>query len=304
MSEAEHSRDQHNPDSLDGAVLLFARLHPEFGQARVAKELGLIGHQISSSGVRYIWKRHNLETTYKRLKSLEKLPGGAKTNLTPAQMELLRRGDVTKRLALKARAARGSAAMIATDDKQDQILRAAAELFAKQGFLGTSFRDIARQVGMLPGSIYHYFPSKEDLFVAIHRAGFKQIVARSDEAIKNEKDPWKRLESACTIHICCALAGDAIDRITVIGLFAIHEPRLQKRLAKDRRGYEEQFRGLVDALDLPSTVNRSFFRLALLGALNWTLTWYRPGKKAPREVAHELVEVFKGRSSRARQARK
>ncbi len=293
MGRSEYSGKDTGTGSLEASVLSFARRHPQFGQARVAHELALIGQTISPSGVRYIWQKHNMETAYKRLKALERLPERANQKLTASQLAVLKRGDITRKLAQKSRGARTAGETVAPNERQDQILRAAAELFVKHGYGGTSIRDIAQQVGLLPGSVYHHFPSKEDLFVAIHREGFRQLVIRSENAVKSQADPWKRLELACAVHIDSAVAGDAIARITAIGLFAIHEDRLQKRLERDRKNYDQQFRTLVADLDLPGTTDRSIFRLALLGALNWTLIWYRPGKTAPQQIARDLMQIFR-----------
>lgn len=296
MERSEDSKQDPGAGSLEASVLLFARRHPQFGQARVAHELTLAGQDISPSGVRYIWKKHNLETAYKRLKAIEAAPERAARQLTEGQLAILKRGDITRKLTQKSRGNRTPGATAAPDERQDQILRAAAELFVKHGYGGTSIRDIAHQVGLLPGSIYHHFPSKEDLFVAIHREGFRQLVIRSENATRTEANPWKRLELACAVHIDSSVAGNAIARITAIGLFAIHEDRLQKRLERDRKNYDQRFRKLVADLDLPGTTDRSIFRLALLGALNWTLIWYRPGKKTPKSIAHELIRTFRGRA--------
>ena len=300
MGRSEQSKQEAGNGSLEAAVLLVARRHPQFGQARVASELSSTGQAISPSGVRYIWRKHDLETAYKRLKALETSSAGATGKLNANQLAILKRGDISRRLAQKSRAARTGGETAVPDERQDQILRAAAELFVKQGYGGTSIRDIANQVGLLPGSVYHHFPSKEDLFVAIHREGFRQLVIRCENAIRGEADPWMRLEQACAVHIASAVAGDPIARITAIGLFAIHENRLQKRLEKDRKNYDQQLRRLVADLDLPATVDRSIFRLALLGALNWTLIWYRPGKKTPQDIARALMQTFRGGSRHPR----
>ena len=199
MERLESSKQDTGTASLEASVLLFARQHPQFGQARVAHELNLTGQAISPSGVRYIWKKHDLETAYKRLKALESSATRVTPKLTGSQLATLKRGDITRRLAQKSRAARAGSEAIAPDERQDQILRAAAELFVKHGYAGTSIRDIAHQVGLLPGSVYHHFPSKEDLFVAIHREGFRQLVNRSENAIRTEADPWLRLELACAV---------------------------------------------------------------------------------------------------------
>jgi len=294
MGRSKHLTEDLGNGAVENSVLLFARRHPQFGQAKVARELSLIGQPISASGVRYIWKKHNLETAYKRLKSLEKLPEQTERTLTASQLAILKRGDISKKVAQKSRGAGARGEMATPDERQEQILNAAAELFVKQGYGGTSIRDIAHQVGLLPGSVYHYFPSKEDLFVAIHREGFRQLVSRCEIALVQHVSPWDRLEAACVVHIDSAVAGNAIDRITAIGLFAIHEDHLQKRLEKDRKNYDQQFRELVADLDLPRKTDRSIFRLALLGSLNWSITWFRPGKMTPREIAHELIRTFHG----------
>lgn len=293
MQRSEKAAQDSTNHSLEASVLLFANQYPQFGQARVARALTSSGQAISPSGVRYIWKKHNLETAYKRLKALQQSPARSTGKLTTSQLAMLKRGDLTRKLTQLSRVGTGRATA-APDERQDQILRAAAVLFVKQGYAGTSIRDIAQQVGLLAGSVYHHFPSKEDLFVAIHREGFRQLVMASESAIRHETDPWRRLGSACAVHIDSAVAGNAIARITAVGLFAIHEDRLQKRLEKDRKNYDQIFRKLVADLDLSSSTNRSTFRLALLGALNWTLVWYKPGKATPQQIAHDLIQIFRG----------
>ena len=55
---------------VERAVLAHAFEHPEDGQARAAVALRSRGLRISQAGVRYIWRKHGLETTYKRLRAL------------------------------------------------------------------------------------------------------------------------------------------------------------------------------------------------------------------------------------------
>lgn len=52
------------------------------------------------------------------------------------------------------------------EQRREEIISAAARLFCEKGYEGTSVRDIAREVGITEGLIYHYFPSKADLIVA------------------------------------------------------------------------------------------------------------------------------------------
>ena len=69
-------------------------------------------------------------------------------------------------------------------------------------------------------------------------------------------------------------------------------PALQRRLAADRDAYEERYRRMIDALSLSKDVDRTLLRLTLLGALNWTRVWYRPGKKTPPQIARHLIRTL------------
>ena len=60
-----------------------------------------------------------------------------------------------------------------------------------------------------------------------------------------------------------------------------------------RDGYERRFVELVAALPLPVGTDRTLWRLQLLGALNWTPTWYRPGAKSPAAIGRAMVAALK-----------
>ena len=279
--------------SLEAVVLAQAREHPQRGQAKAAAELQRQGYTISVSGVRYIWRKHGLETSYKRLKALEKQIAGSGRELSAAQKALLRRGDMTRKLARATRQRSAGADGLAPDARRSHILLGAAELFVRHGYGGTSIRDIAARTGLLPGSVYHYFPAKQDLFLAVHREGFRQLIARVEEIVRSEADPWRRLELACAAHLAAAVGDNAIHQITGTGLFAIHEAGLQRRLQGERERYDRIFRRLVGELGLAQSMDASLFRLALLGAVNWARVWYRKGKKGPDEIARGIIGIFR-----------
>ena len=84
---------------------------------------------------------------------------------------------------------------------REKLLSVSARLFARGGFEGTSMRDIARQAGMLAGSMYYHFPSKNDLIAPVYEAGVAEIGAAVDRAVAGWQDPWERLEAACIAHL-------------------------------------------------------------------------------------------------------
>src|SRR5271157_715645 len=66
------------------------------------------------------------------------------------------------------------------EDRREQIMEAALRVFAKKGFAEASNKDIAREAGITPGLIYHYFESKEALLKAIFDDRSPQRIVRSN----------------------------------------------------------------------------------------------------------------------------
>jgi AcrR family transcriptional regulator len=270
------------------AALAFARQHPEIGQFRASRELRIRGVRLSPSGVRAIWKRHGLETSYHRLLAKQRATGPDDAVLTEAQRARLQRARVSRRVLASA----GADADSLSDVRRGQLLLAAARVFSRRGYDGASLREICAAAGILPGSLYYHFKSKEDLFVTVHAEGFREINAAVDRALDGRTDPWERLEAACAAHLAELVSGNEVAVVTGTSLFQPARPALQRRLNRERDAYEDRFRGLTDALPLPPDVDRTLLRLTLLGALNWTRIWYRPGRKTPPAIAHHLVTTL------------
>ncbi len=153
-------------------------------------------------------------------------------------------------------------------------------------------RDIAGEAGMLAGSMYYHFPSKSELIASVYESGVGEIGAAVDAAVARARTPWSRLEAACIAHLDSLLADRAHAAVMTADLGRL-DARLRRRLVKMRDGYEKRFVELVAALPLPPTIDRTLWRLQLLGALNWTPTWYRVGGKSPAAIARALVAALR-----------
>ena len=66
------------------------------------------------------------------------------------------------------------------DDRRRQLLERGAELFATHSFAELSMARIAREVGISKALLYHYFPSKQDYFVATLQQGAEEIARRTE----------------------------------------------------------------------------------------------------------------------------
>jgi AcrR family transcriptional regulator len=66
------------------------------------------------------------------------------------------------------------------DDRRRQLLERGAELFATHSFTELSMAKIAREAGISKALLYHYFPSKQDFFVATLQQGAEEIARRTE----------------------------------------------------------------------------------------------------------------------------
>ncbi len=178
------------------------------------------------------------------------------------------------------------------DNRLPMLLDEAARLFGSQGFAGTSIRDIVRRVDMLPGSLYYHFAAKEDLLAAVYEEGVRRISERVAAAIKDQVDPWQRVEAACVAHLEALLEESDYAQV-VIRVRPSDVPAIGARLVALRDRYERVFVDLTDALPLRAGTDRRTLRLMLLGALNWSQTWYRPGRDDAAAIARGFVALLR-----------
>jgi len=177
-------------------------------------------------------------------------------------------------------------------NRRTPLLEAAARHFARGGFEAASMRDIARDAGMLAGSIYYHFKSKDELIAAVYALGVEQIVSAVQQSLDPGGEPWVRLEAAAAAHLEALLAESPFAAVLTADLKRL-SPSLRRRLVGLRDRYENLFDALLRDLPLPEKADRGLLRLHLLGALNWTPTWYRPGRLGAAEIARGYVRALR-----------
>ncbi|MFC5181044.1 TetR/AcrR family transcriptional regulator [Actinomadura harenae] len=84
---------------------------------------------------------------------------------------------------------RGRGSSAAASERREHLVRLAAELFAEKGFQATTVRNIADEAGILSGSLYHHFDSKESIVDEILSGFFEEIMTRYREVIDRGEDP-------------------------------------------------------------------------------------------------------------------
>lgn len=174
-----------------------------------------------------------------------------------------------------------------------QVLDEAARVFAQRGFAAASVREIVQPIGMLPGSLYYHFPTKDDLLVAVYKEGVRRILANVDAAIAGLQDPWARLEAACIAHLQSILNQTDYSQV-VIRIRPGDAGPVEGMLTALRNSYEQRFTELMADIPATASAHRSDLRLFLMGALNWSQTWFRDdGALTPAQIAQRLIALLR-----------
>src|SRR5436190_15214391 len=87
----------------------------------------------------------------------------------------------------------------AAHSRRDELLGIAADLFAERGFKNTTVRDIADAAGILSGSLYHHFDSKESMVDELLQGFQNDLFAQYDEILASDEDARTKLERAVRV---------------------------------------------------------------------------------------------------------
>jgi TetR/AcrR family transcriptional regulator, fatty acid metabolism regulator protein len=86
-------------------------------------------------------------------------------------------------------------------DKREAILKAATEVFARNGFFQSQVADVAREAGVAAGTVYLYFRSKDDLLVSLFERTMRDAIAEGRAALEGVADPRERLARIARLHL-------------------------------------------------------------------------------------------------------
>ncbi|GAA5164067.1 MULTISPECIES: TetR/AcrR family transcriptional regulator [Amycolatopsis] len=190
--------------------------------------------------------------------------------------------------------------------RRAELLTLAARLFAERGYKATTVRDIADAAGILSGSLYHHFDSKESMADEILGGFLDELFGRYEEIVAAGLGPRKTLEA---VVVASFEAIDAHpDEVAIYQSEAKQLAKLPRFSYLDRRN--TQFRELWTGL-LTEGVREGAFRADLNVELTYrfirdtvwvAVHWYDPkGSLSAEEVAQQyLAIVLDGIAARRR----
>lgn len=175
-----------------------------------------------------------------------------------------------------------------TAPDQEQIIVAAAHLFAERGFRNTTMQDLAARLEMAKPTLYARFTSKTDILQRI----FEKFLSAAEEAVNGAADlegPSEQLR-----YLILQFTRQAVDLAPFARVFNADERELPPHLVAEFRGVSlrmlDRLREIIHEGqgqgEFEPSVDATVTAFALLSLLNWTPRWYRiEGPRTLEEVA-------------------
>jgi AcrR family transcriptional regulator len=88
-----------------------------------------------------------------------------------------------------------------TERRREEILAAATDVFARQGYPGTDVQVVADRLGVGKGTVYRYFPTKEALFLAAADRGMRLLKEKTNDEAAAVEDPLEKIIRATHAYL-------------------------------------------------------------------------------------------------------
>jgi AcrR family transcriptional regulator len=184
--------------------------------------------------------------------------------------------------------------------RDQEVIDAAAKVFYERGYADASVQDVADELGILKGSLYHYIETKEDLLFRLLEELHDEVQMILEEVAAVEKlTPLERLELYVRKQVLFNL-----ENLPRVAVYYNDYERLsgerRARIIVRRKLHERYVTELIEQAQRDGEANPDLDARLLSnfihGAFIWTYRWFRPGGKASRfKVADTCAEfVLRG----------
>jgi AcrR family transcriptional regulator len=177
-------------------------------------------------------------------------------------------------------------------NRRQDVLEAAIRVFHKKGYASASIQDVAEEVGVLKGSLYHYIDSKEDLLARIFEDSAGHFLEMLEEASGLDERPVERLRSFG--RSCSLWYLRNIERVAIYATEWKHlTGKRRKEVVVIRETYESSLAGLISEVkgagEAAPDLDVKFATYFFFGSLNGLPAWYR--RRGP-DPAEKIADAY------------
>ena len=171
------------------------------------------------------------------------------------------------------------------ENRRDEILRAAQDLFHRQGYANTSLDDIARAVGIKREGVYYYFPNRTQILITIIKPLGLQLRDRVREILESDATPEEKICQTVENHLMRFENRFAESKITLRDDYFAENEDVLAEMQPIWDEYEKLWIGIIregqEKGVFDPTLDPRLAHLGILGLCNWVARWYKPGSSLP-----------------------
>jgi AcrR family transcriptional regulator len=178
-----------------------------------------------------------------------------------------------------------------------EILRLAANCFARQGYASTSIADLAAANGMSRGLLYHYFESKEAMLAEMLHSHLDYLLDAVKAAAQSGDNTEVRFRETVRTMVLIN-AGSKDLQIVLLHDLQNLNPSDRTAIVAKQKAILAVLRGLIVALDGGRKLTSRTVKaqtMMVMGMINYTYLWYDPaGPVGPEEYAAMVADNYLG----------
>ena len=179
--------------------------------------------------------------------------------------------------------------------RKDQIISVSSCLFREKGYMGTSMRDIARELDIEAASLYSHIKSKDEILEEICFRKADEFIKVIDEVNDIYFNAEEKLRMAVKSHVRILCSDLNTSSVFLHEWRHLNKPKLEEfKMLRNR--YEGEFRKILqngEDENVFETVDKKFAALTILSTLSWITEWYKPGgTRTPEEIAENLFNFI------------
>lgn len=178
---------------------------------------------------------------------------------------------------------------------RDDILEAAAQVFRQKGFHGASMANIAEAVNLQKASLYHHVSSKQEILLELLDRALELLLERISPIATQNIPADERLRQMIREYLQILAENTDLSAVLLFEHRSL-ERKQHARHVPNRDKFESLWRNvLTDGVRTKRFVcdDVGLSARAILGIMNWTITWYRPhGDLTIKQIADQYSNLL------------
>ncbi|WP_236792279.1 TetR/AcrR family transcriptional regulator [Amycolatopsis sp. GM8] len=188
---------------------------------------------------------------------------------------------------------------------KQQLIDAAAKVFAEKGYEAARIEDIAAELGVLQGSVYYHIDSKAGLLRLVQRSRFREMMTQIEDIANGTEPPRDKLKKAIRAQL------RYIERYLPESSHWFTNPpdprktqeeteEFRSAMQRHRENWKAIIRAGIRSGDIRRNVDPSVAVLSILGMTNYVARWYREGsRRSIEQIANQQFDmIWAGMSTR------